>query len=548
MYKFYYKLFISNIEGEEQMKKKVLVYLLTICMILTMLVGCTNSEQPSTAPESPVNEKPDTEEEKPVEEPQEPIKIVIYPNNGAGSSAEAGSTDEAYAEIQQYILDQTGILVESIMPPKESSEEKLSMLLASGDQLDCWWGDWGEYSAKNMIQPIGEYLDEYGPNIKAQETEAVFLSMTDPKGNVWGIGRFIPLAVQPVFLRGDWLDATDKKVPNTMEELEHILYAFKDHDPAKNGETIPLATKGVYELESTFVGAFVPEGNSPWLDTDNKIKPVQLHPGYFDFLTLMNKWYNDGIIYKESFGLDTSAIRELIQRGIVGGTATWFSSVSIFVETMQENIPQCTWVFNEEGIKGKEGQIQSTRKAKPTGALISSKCEHPEAVIQVLDWQYSSLENYKTMQLGIQDRDWGWDEESLANGEYRLTEDYSGTTSDYTGDFIMAFSSMMESQLSPPLNEDGSENYHRAYLNYHGYHPEVSAKEPFDMYIYWNSGAISENIMTLDDINRTIQEETTKFVMGARPLSEYEDFVQELYAVGLQDWIDEYTTQYNALK
>ena len=37
------------------------------------------------------------------------------------------------------------------------------------------------------------------------------------------------------FLRGDWLKALNLEVPTTFEELEEVLYAFRDGDPNGNG-------------------------------------------------------------------------------------------------------------------------------------------------------------------------------------------------------------------------------------------------------------------------------------------------------------------------
>lgn len=41
-----------------------------------------------------------------------------------------------------------------------------------------------------------------------------------------------------------------------------------------------------------------------------------------------------------------------------------------------------------------------------------------------------------------------------------------------------------------------------------------------------------------------LEEETINFIMGTRPIEEYDQFVQELYDAGMQDWIDAYTEMY----
>lgn len=51
--------------------------------------------------------------------------IVIYNNSGAFSvaGAEAGSDSSIYQKMQDYILEQTGVKVEIIMPPSDAGAQ-----------------------------------------------------------------------------------------------------------------------------------------------------------------------------------------------------------------------------------------------------------------------------------------------------------------------------------------------------------------------------------------------------------------------------------------
>ena len=73
--------------------------------------------------------------------------IYIYANSGAGngSGSEAGSTQAGYDLVQQYIYDQTGIWVEAQMAPASNSTEKLNTMLAGGEKIDLFWGNWQNY-------------------------------------------------------------------------------------------------------------------------------------------------------------------------------------------------------------------------------------------------------------------------------------------------------------------------------------------------------------------------------------------------------------------
>ena len=44
------------------------------------------------------------------------------------------------------------------------------------------------------------------------------------------------------------------------------------------------------------------------------------------------------------------------------------------------------------------------------------------------------------------------------------------------------------------------------------------------------------------------RENALRFINGERSLDEYDQFIEELYGVGLQEWIDEYTRQWDAFE
>ena len=63
--------------------------------------------------------------------------------------------------------------------------------------------------------------------------------------------------------------------------------------------------------------------------------------------------------------------------------------------------------------------------------------------------------------------------------------------------------------------------------------------------INWDTAALAENIPTLYDLNTFRDEELVKFVNGTRSLDTWDQFIEECYQMGLEDYINEYTRQYN---
>ena len=71
-------------------------------------------------------------------------------------------------------------------------------------------------------------------------------------------------------------------------------------------------------------------------------------------------------------------------------------------------------------------------------------------------------------------------------------------------------------------------------------------KLPMDWDVVYDNTQILDAVDSYNDLSRMINEETVKFITGARPVSEYDDFVSDLYKLGMDEYIAELTRQYNA--
>ena len=60
--------------------------------------------------------------------------------------------------------------------------------------------------------------------------------------------------------------------------------------------------------------------------------------------------------------------------------------------------------------------------------------------------------------------------------------------------------------------------------------------------------AVSLNAPSAQDVETYYRENALRFINGERSLDEYDQFIEELYGVGLQEWIDEYTRQWDAFE
>lgn len=552
-------------------KRQGLAAILAAVTAMALLGGCGGNDESSQAGENRLSENTQNGQENGSAnagaDNEDVPTIVIYNNSGAFSvsGAEAGSDEAAYKEMQDYILEQTGVKVEIIMPPSDASaeKEKLNLLLAGGDQIDAWWeDDWGKYAKDGIIIPLNEYLE--APEAKALwdlwEPWGSWEKMTDSDGNIWAIPRNTDTVPYPIMYRTDWLDLLGMDVPSTFDELNDYLYKIKELDPYGNGETIPLMLeKGTSELgildraEYAFLGGYVENGNGKWIDeTDGKVKPEWLADGYTDFLKQMNQWYQDGIIHKENFTMDVDTVRGNITKGAVAASAAWYSRVTLTEATTRENIPdfdrdKYTYAYcaNDKGTIGPNGSLMQTRSVANTrGLMISSKCKHPEAVIKFVEWSFE-WENYTTEQYGLEGKYWQYNPESenaKENKDVVLIE--GGPT--YARDFLMSLAVPLEVQTTE-YDDDGIQEMHNFWLQKRLSDYQSTIDPGIENGIVWDKVALAENIPSLNDLNTYKDEELIKFVNGTRSLDTWDAFIEECYQIGLQDYIDEYTRQYEEM-
>ena len=95
-------------------------------------------------------------------------------------------------------------------------------------------------------------------------------------------------------IREDWLNELGLEVPTTIDEWHTVLTAFKE----EKGATAPLTweyTMGALTNEDPFAYAFGACRNF-FIGDDGKVHFGATEPGYKDYLTTFNQWYEEGLL------------------------------------------------------------------------------------------------------------------------------------------------------------------------------------------------------------------------------------------------------------
>lgn len=455
--------------------------------------------------------------------------IYLFNNSGTLQYDTGGSDPEVLKRIQDYIAEQSGVRPVTIVPT-EPGPDQINLLLGSSDPVDLFQtptsGGWHDYA--EAIIPITDLLEEHGQNLLEVIPEEQWEIMKNAEGQIMGIPRSTPTNPYITWVRQDWLDALGLEVPTTLEELEAVIQAFREYNP----DAVVGTTAG--DIMWATLGGFTPNGMSNWLDpSDNRVKPWVMQPGVKEWVTKMNEWWEAGYFFADTFTQFDAP--ELFRTCNVGVWMAWYSRITLITPQIESACEGIEWT--RTSITGPMGYLATVRPQNASAYVITRKAENPAAVIQFMNWVYDpdTLDNQLIARYGIPEEMW-WYEDKEANIVDRDTE--SGYVSEY---------------MMPNLNIeirysvlDPARAWHNEYLGNELIFLE-DAKMPFDAAVAYNLSRISDEVPTLGDIQRLLEEQIVLFITGQRPLDEWETFMDELSRAGIENWSEALTAQYNEL-
>lgn len=288
------------------MKRRMWLSIVAICMCILMIIGisaCTPTAKTSEAEPSTVDDsKTDT-------------------------SVTGTSTNDTSKVKERY----TFTVVKSYsVPPLADGEIKKYLEEKYNVNLDLWYvegSNWNDVLAvrfaSNQIpdylevqgfQTLGKYVEEdilAEIDVNMLKEAAPYIYTNVIKEDTLNVLRYtsingkcyaLPTVTANMFhnaivWRGDWLKKIGmEKYPETFEDFEKAMYAFTKQDPDGNNknDTYGMSQTGI----PLVFGAF---GYQPdrWMIRDGKLVNGSIQPEMKEALTVLNKWYKDGVLDPE---------------------------------------------------------------------------------------------------------------------------------------------------------------------------------------------------------------------------------------------------------
>ncbi len=480
-----------------------------------------------------------------------------------------GANPEMMKLVQDKILDEVGVKVNlQPLPQGAGATEKLNLLLASGSQpLDLFVGNWTDF--KGAILPMDDLLEQYGQAVLAGHPDYDWAMMKDFEGTTWGYPRLGAMShTHYTYIRKDWLDEvgmlddvewTTDPVPMitshvTWDWLKEAMGKIREaHDDAV------VFTQGRSHLMMNTMGAFTEYGRSLWVDpNDGKVSPTELQPDFIDWLKEIRDWWDRGWIHRENFA--SVDVRGLLKTLTVAIWWGWYSRMSIWWEQIRQQAGYTDIDYlMVKWLEGPKGLARTNNTGSKSAYMIPRKSKHPEAVIKWANWVYElgpdgDPTRYMWLHYGPEGKQWEWVDKD-ARVARNLMPDVEACEEKYNGELDAFLGLGPESwyanvRWEDPETGEAKMPRHQATIYYFDTEAMDTGKMPVDATIPWDTNLIQKKVPALDDLNRLLSEEVTKFLSGGRDVTqaEYDAFVQQLEDAGLGDWRDAYTEQYKLYK
>lgn len=333
------------------------------------------------------------------------------------SAVVGGKTPEEDELFAQEITRLTGVEIELIHPTADYNERLLADL-AAGVEYDLIYTN---KDTMNLLVADGVLTDL----TEQINTSELLQNPTVIPPEEWEMIEYEGGAYYSVFnkfegarmltVRQDWLDQLGLETPRTLDELYDVMVAFRDQDPAGNGEgvTLGVSTAGTYDIQP-FMSA---EGILPgYVDVDGARTIPYATEAAIPVYEYLARLYEERL-YAQNFATDeTSDMRNLFLTDQVGFVTYWDTWVGLFNSTRQTEEPNSD--FHAAGVAAAvspEGDVIINR-GQPSVWTIPINAPSPELAFKFLEW-WNTIPAITLGSLGILDHDY-----TVTDGTYELTD------------------------------------------------------------------------------------------------------------------------------
>lgn len=546
------------------MKMKKVISLVLVTALVASLAGCGGSgneaknESSETAAESNEVQKPASDEADSTQESagentmpltEEPVTLTVL-------TTRWGNMGDSFTgnEFLQQLEAETNVHIEWQVQSLNDWGEQKGIMLAGGELPDIVFGNqtFNDADIMNNVElfmPLDDLIDQYMPNYKKALEEMPDLKKvcTFPDGQMYSMAKNLPLRPkscnQPI-INKQWLDNLGLDVPTNIDELYEVLKAFKEQDANGNGDPndeIPISgSKGLsMDLLNPF-GITDINGFKMLINDDGSLTYYPTSEAYKEGIKWLNKLYAEGIIDAEAFTQDDAMLTAKRQDPTiarVGFEYAWTAD-SNFGQWSNEYtiIPPIAGPDGKCYTGGDENGVSSIVRNE---VMITTFCENPELAAKWIDQFYTGEASIQNFWGGI-----GTVITKHDDGTYTLNDPPEGTSADawYWDSSLRDFgpkyvSSDFEQSVKLSTESGDGKKVEDSKI------AEDTVTTPYPNVMFTNEENEERPTLTTD-IDKYVESTRAKWVTEGGVDEEWDAYIDQLNAMGLERLIEIYTDAY----
>ena len=351
-------------------------------------------------------------------------------------SADANVLDVCDGDINnntffQELERRTNVHFDFVTPAVGTEKEQYNLMITSNHLCDVmsnpdYYADGVQAGVEDeYFLDLTDLLPQYAPDYMRvlMETGEAANTINDD-GTISTMGMIFDRYQAPLagfVIRKDWLDDLNMEIPETFDELEAVLTAFKE----EKGATAPLSiTKfGAFCMSYAYDTAFTAQTGLSYRDGDRVADGLLDNPdGTKAYLEKMHDWFEKGLLdpnFMSAQGFLPDA--SMLNTGTSGVAYTMYSQIETkFTELTEAGGELVAIPFPKLNKDDVLHNGPSTIVQRVTNSVtFSAECEHPEILIALFNYLFTEpgymLENY-----GIEG-----DTYNIVDGEVVYTEKFS---------------------------------------------------------------------------------------------------------------------------
>ena len=388
--------------------KRIAAAVLAVCMAAS-LTGCAGKRKINDGTFRPVDE---AELQFPLAEKAVLTGMISYP-----PSTESEPNNRT---IFRRLQEQTNVEIDWTAIQSDQWPDKISLNMSDPNKLTDFIFSAGftdsnllKYAEYGAIIPLEQYIDAYMPNLKSVfDKYPEYRTMcTDVNGHIWALPWIEQLgsgktAIQTVgnmsFINKKWLDFLGLDLPETVDEFEKVLIAFRDHakelqeEFGIEGSIIPMSciVNNGDQDPAILINGFGEGYGDPDKDRhiavtdDQKVICTATQEGYKKGIEWLHRLYEEKLIDPEAFTQEWSTY---VSKGKSGRYGVCFSWDVGNIDNLKDWVPLPVLTADTRNLTPQNGSF--TSGFDRGRCVVTSVAENPALVCAWLDQMYAPLQS-----------------------------------------------------------------------------------------------------------------------------------------------------------